>query len=128
MQWVQRLTLPYGIVELIKGTRFDNDRAFGEIKKQCLYFKSEKCIAPENFIAYMQLPPPRHIILKHAHPHTMLNYLLNEVTQELIDHLAAKKLNKFGPKNNNTDISEIMTLIRETWAQSESELTNIMKI
>ena len=39
---------------------------------------------PVSSLAYMQLPP-RHIVFKHTAPNSLLDYLLSEVTQDLIN-------------------------------------------
>lgn len=61
-------TLHYhGLIEIVKGSRFDNDRIINDIKKHCTFFKSQNAIAPVHFLAYMQIPP-RHIIFKNSLP------------------------------------------------------------
>lgn len=80
----------YAIIQLLKHTRFDNDRLILDIKKHCAFFKSEKAIAPINFLAYMQIPP-RHIIFKNTLSESLLDFLLSEVTTELIESIKQNK-------------------------------------
>ena len=72
----------------------------------------------------MQLPP-RHIVFKHTAQNSLLDYLLSEVTQDLINAIKQKKENKQLQKTSiNDDITQLMKLIKKTRAQSESELIN----
>lgn len=82
----------HGLIEIAKDSRFDNDRIITDIKKHCSFFKSQLAIAPVNFLAYMQIPP-RHIIFKNKNESSILDYLLSEVTPELIQSLKEKKRN-----------------------------------
>lgn len=114
----------HGIIEFPKENRFDNDRVILDIKKHCTFFKSQNAIAPINFMAYMQVPP-RHIIFKNTLPNSLLDYILSEVTQDLINSIKQKKELKLQQKKGiNDDIAQLMKLIKQTRAQSESELVN----
>ncbi|GBN35141.1 hypothetical protein AVEN_2314-1 [Araneus ventricosus] len=98
------------------------------MRNHCKFFKSEKAIAPINFLAYMQVPP-RHIILKNIKDDSLLDYLLDEVTPQLIETIKDKReeRNQKVQQKTNTaeDISTIMTLIRRKTAQSEAQLISL---
>lgn len=115
----------HGIIEIPKESRFDNDRIILNIEKHCTFFKSQNAVAPINFLAYMQLPP-RHIIFKNSLFNSLLDYLLLELTPELINSIKQIKLLKLQQKNGiNEDITQLyLKLIKQTRSQSESELVN----
>lgn len=72
----------------------------------------------------MQIPP-RHIIFKNTNLNSVLDYLLSEVTPQLIQSIKEKRENRFIQKTSiNNDISEIMKWLKKTRSQSESELVN----
>lgn len=81
----------HGIIEIHKESRFDNDRIILDIKKHCIFFKSQNAVAPIKFLAYMPLPP-RHIIFKNSLPNSLLDYIPSEVTPELINSIKQKKI------------------------------------
>lgn len=107
-------TLHYhGIIEIPKDTRFDNDRIINDIKKHCAFFKNQAAVTPVNFLAYMQIPP-RQIIFKNSLLNSVLDYLLSEVTSQLIQSIKEKRESKFIHKSSiNDDISEIMKWIKK---------------
>lgn len=109
--------------------RFDNDRLFNTLAKDCSIWKTTNAIAPVHFLAYMQVPP-RHIILKNYLPHTQMEKFLDRVTPELIAHVAEKRAARHSKKRKNTNIDDIMgikKLISDNQAQSESELVSNYK-
>lgn len=72
----------------------------------------------------MQIPP-RHVIFKNTHPVSLLDFLLSEVTPDLIESIKQKRFLKLQQKTTiNEDILQLMKLIKQTRTQSESELIN----
>lgn len=106
--------------------RFDVDKQFLKFKDSCSFFKSEQCKLPQNFMAYIMVPP-RHIVFRQHPDWSTLPMLEDDVTPELIQEVKERKEKRFETKmESGKDISNLKDLIVKTSAQTEAELIELM--